>query len=128
MTQLLVDTDLLIDIANNDESAKLRLNQESQTATLCISTITVMEMMIGCRNKSEQQALTKFLAQFAVKPLTEAISAQAVELIQTYALSHGLQIPDALIAATAITNNIALLSKNQRDYRFIPALNLLQYP
>ena len=48
--------------------------------------------------------------------------------MQTYALSHGLQIPDALIAATALAFNIPLLSKNQRDYRFIVGLSLLPYP
>jgi hypothetical protein len=46
----------------------------------------------------------------------------------TYCLSHGLLIADALIAATAIALNLPLLSKNQRDYRFIEGLNLLSYP
>ncbi|NET60623.1 MAG: type II toxin-antitoxin system VapC family toxin [Symploca sp. SIO2E6] len=128
MTHLLVDTDILIDIANNDETAKKRLVDESQTQILCISSITAMELVIGCRNKTEQQALDNFLEQFEVCPLTEKISNQAIELIQTYALSHGMLIPDALIAATAISNNMALLSKNQRDYRFIQNLNLLPYP
>ena len=42
-----------------------------------------------------------------------------------YRLSHGLLTADSLIAATAITQGIPLLSKNQRDYRFIAGLNLL---
>lgn len=128
MTRLLVDTDILIDIANNDETAKKRLADESKILTLGISAITVMELVIGCRNKTEQQALDKFLEQFEICPLTEEISTRAIELIRTYTLSHGLLIPDALIAATAISNNMALLSKNQRDYRFIQNLNLLPYP
>ena len=48
--------------------------------------------------------------------------------MRSYYLSHGLLIADALIAATAIENQIPLLSKNQRDYRFISELNLLKYP
>jgi hypothetical protein len=36
-------------------------------------------------------------------------------------------IADALIAATAIVIDAPLLSKNQRDYRFIQGLNLLPY-
>jgi len=52
MTQIIIDTDILIDISNNDETAKSRLLQESQTSVLMISTITVMELMVGCRNKS----------------------------------------------------------------------------
>ena len=49
------------------------------------------------------------------------ISDTAVGLLRQYRLSHGLAIPDALIAATAI-------ALNQRDYRFINGLELLSYP
>ena len=128
MTYLLIDTDILIDVTNNDETAKSRLKAESQRYTLCVSVVTLMELVIGCRNKPEQQALSKFMAQFEVKPITDSISAQTLELIETYALSHGLLIPDALIGATALSYGIGLLSKNQRDYRFIPDLDLFQYP
>ncbi|MGD1903647.1 MAG: PIN domain-containing protein [Geitlerinemataceae cyanobacterium] len=48
--------------------------------------------------------------------------------LRRYTLSHGLQIPNAIVAATAIANRVPLLSKNQRDYRFIAQLNLLPYP
>ena len=98
MANLLIDTDILIDVANKEATAQQRLTAESQTATLGISTITVMELLVGCRNKTEQQALNKFLQQFEICPLAETASAQAVELTQTYTLSHELQIPDALIA------------------------------
>jgi predicted nucleic acid-binding protein len=52
----------------------------------------------------------------------------AVDLLRQYRLSHGLAIPDALIAATAITLDQPFISKNQRDYRFIDGLQLLPYP
>ena len=128
MAHLLIDTDILIDVTNNDKVAKSRLITESQRYTLCVSVVTLMELIVGCRNKAEQQALDKFIAQFEVKPITDSVSVQALELIKTYALSHGLLIPDALIGATALSYGIGLLSKNQRDYRFIPNLDLFQYP
>ena len=128
MSELLIDTDILIDIGNNDATAKRRIIQENQNQLLVVSTVTVMELTVGCRNKSEFQALNRFLKQFRVITINEEVSKQALKLIQDYALSHGLRIPDALIAATAISYNLPLLSKNQRDYRFISQLNLLAYP
>ncbi len=128
MSSILIDTDILIDIANNDLIANSRLTTESQNNSLAISSITVMELTIGCRNKSELQALNRFLGQFQVLKLTNDIGDRAIELLKGYFLSHGLLIADALIAATAIENNISLLSKNQRDFRFILELNLLSYP
>ncbi|MGG6268517.1 type II toxin-antitoxin system VapC family toxin [Leptolyngbya sp. AN03gr2] len=128
MTQILIDTDILIDVANNDAIAKARLTAESQNAVLAVSTVTVMELIIGCRNKAELNTLNRFLAQFQTLTITSTISDRATELLQNYYLSHGLLISDALIAATAIENQIPLLSKNQRDFRFIQELNLLSYP
>lgn len=128
MAQILVDTDILIDVANHDAIAVERLANESQASTLAVSTITVMELTVGCRNKTELQALNRFLAQFQVLTLTTQSSEIATQLLQEYFLSHGLLIADALIAATAISNQIPLLSKNQSDFRFIQRLDLLKYP
>ncbi|ASC74165.1 hypothetical protein XM38_051400 [Halomicronema hongdechloris C2206] len=56
MAQILVDTDILIDVANNDTIAIERLANESQASTLTVSIITVMELTVRCRNKTELQA------------------------------------------------------------------------
>ena len=126
--QLLVDTDILIDVANNTSTAINRLKLEAQSLSLVVSVITQMELIVGCRNKTELQYLKKFLQDYELIAIDESVSIKATELVENYRLSHGLLIPDALIAATAITRNIPLLSKNQKDYRFILELNLLTYP
>ena len=126
--KLLIDTDILIDVASNISIATNRLQSEQKNSALVISVITQMELTVGCRNKTELQHLKKFLRNYELIAINESISLKAVELVTNYRLSHGLLIPDALIAATAININIPLLSKNQKDYRFIPELNLLSYP
>ena len=128
MPKILIDTDILIDVARSVNIAIERLNAETQTASLKISIITQMELIIGCRNKTELQHLQRFLQRYEVIPLDETISNKARQLLEEDYLSHGLLIPDAFIAATALVREIPLLSKNQRDYRFISQLNLLPYP
>jgi predicted nucleic acid-binding protein len=86
-----------------------------------------MELLIGCRNKTEQQHLEKFLRRFVVVKLDEDASDRALNLLLTYRLSHGLLIADALIAATALRADAPFITKNQRDYRFISGLKLLPY-
>lgn len=93
-----------------------------------MSVVTQMELMVGCRDKREYKALESFIKRFRILKLTEAVSDKAVSLLRTYRLSHGLLIPDALIAATAMCLDCSLISKNQRDYRFIKGLQLLSYP
>ena len=55
-------------------------------------------------------------------------SRQAAALMERYWLSHTLHIPDALIASTAIERDLPFWSGNQKDYRFIPNLDLRPYP
>lgn len=126
--RILVDTDVLIDVGLGVETARVHLEQLGQNADLAVSSVTQMELVVGCRNKLELRSLDRFLEQFEVISLSDAISRTAVQLLRRYRLSHGLLIPDALIAATAVGLNAPLSSKNQRDYRFIEELDLLPYP
>lgn len=124
----LFDTDVLIDAGRGESDAVDTLEQAAEDALLAISVVTEMELIVGCRNKNELAALDRFLRRFNIIPLRPAISAQATALLRTFRLSHGLLIADALIAATAIVDDMPFISKNQRDYRFIDELDLLPYP
>ena len=124
----IVDTDVLIDAASQISKAIDCLDGFEQNSMLAISVITQMELFVGCRNKTELGNTKRFLQRFQVLKLSEQISDKAIGLLLQYRLSHGLAIPDALIAATAITFNQPFISKNQRDYSFISGLQLLPYP
>ncbi len=124
----MVDTDILIDVGMSVQPAIDCLKKHEEHALLAVSVITKMELVVGCRNKHELRDTEKFLKRFQVLAINEVISEQADELLLKYRLSHGLLIADALIAATAIAWDYALVSKNQRDYRFITELDLQPYP
>jgi predicted nucleic acid-binding protein len=125
---ILVDTDILIDAGRKVAEAVDSLEQMVQQATLGVSMITQMELMVGYRNKRELRVLERFLRRFSIITVNEAIADTGIALLRRYRLSHGLLIADAFIAATALTVDCPLVTKNQRDYRFIEALNLLLYP
>lgn len=128
MTNLVVvDTDILIDAGHEIQGAVDYLQNAERDSTLAISAITKMELMVGCRNKAELRIVEQFLTRFRLIKLDEIITDTAIDLLQHYRLSHGLLIPDALIAATALSHKAALASKNQKDYRFIDGLNFLAY-
>jgi len=111
----IVDTDVLIDAASQISKAIDCLDGLEQNSMLAISVITQMELFVGCRNKTELGNTKHFLQRFQVLKLSEQISDKAIGLLLQYRLSHGLAIPDALIAATAITFNQPFISKNQVD-------------
>jgi predicted nucleic acid-binding protein len=125
---IIIDTDILIDVARQVDVAVEYLNEVEQKSTVAISVITLMELLSGCRNKTEMRHTERFIQRFQVIKLSASISDTATNLLRQYRLSHSLAIPDGLIAATAIVLDQPLVSKNQRDYRFIKSLQLLPYP
>jgi len=125
---IIIDTDILIDVARHINEAVNCLQQIEKQSSLAISTVTQMELIIGCRDKKELKTLELFLQRFKIISLSKQISETAISLLKSYRLSHGLLIADALIASTAIAANTRLISKNQKDYRFIKELDLIRYP
>ena len=127
---ILFDSDVLIDVLRKDVLAETLLTALGGAGPLGISIVSRMETIRGCRNFEVQQQAEKLLRRFQVLALDEAISRRADELVRRYYLGYNLEIPDALIAATAIEYNLPLLSKNQRDFQFMDesGLQLLPYP
>jgi len=56
--------------------------------------------------------------------MTPAISAQAYDWLLSHSKSHGLLIPDALIAATALVREMELATDNVRDFKMLPGLRV----
>jgi predicted nucleic acid-binding protein len=77
-------------------------------------------------NQTTLQEVEKFLTLFEVLPLNSIVSKRATELIYKYAKSHHLNIPDALIAATALDIDCKLLSYNTKDFKYIDNLKLIK--
>ena len=128
MALTIVDSDILINVARGDQEAIDCLTRIEKTSVLAVSIVTQLELIVGCRNKTELNDLEKFFRRFQILKFNDQISDLAVDLIKRYFLSHGLLIADGIIAATAIYYNEDFITKNQRDFRFITGLNLLPYP
>ena len=48
----------------------------------------------------------------------------AMELMKTYAKSHGLHVFDSLVAATAMEKALTLVTLNRKHYQMIEGLQL----
>lgn len=125
---ILVDSDVLIDAGRGVHDAVACINEVEQRDDPAVSVVSQMELIVGCRRKADLRVVERFLRRFHVIHLNERMSRTAIDLLHRYRLSHGLLLADALIAATALTEGIPLVSKNQRDYRFIAGLDLRPYP
>lgn len=120
---VLCDTNIFISAFNGRTDAISKLNTIGFD-NIVLSSITVMELYQGMGNKTELAQMKKKIAYYDVIQIDAAISERAIQLIEKYKLSHGLEIPDAIIAATSVEYEIPLFTYNVKDFDFIPKLVL----
>ena len=122
----LIDTNIFVDDARGIADATAFLRGRVAANDLRMSVITAMELVQGCRDAPALAQVRRLLRQATVVPIDDATSARALGLMDSYFLSHGLVIPDALIAATALEHGLTLYTRNVRDFQMIPSLILVR--
>ncbi len=121
---IVLDTNVLIEILKgNEETIKI---VQTFNEDIIISSISVMELYYGAINKAELKKLEKFVSLFKIEHLTEKISIKSTRLIKTYAKSHHLDIPDSLIASTALVLRCRFFTYHYKCFRYIDGLVLVK--
>ena len=85
-----------------------------------------MELLQGARDKKEIRTIKAFLSDFSfqVLPLTENIGHRAMIYVEEYGKKSGMYVADALVAATAVENQLTLCTANRKHYQHINDLSV----
>jgi predicted nucleic acid-binding protein len=120
---MLFDTDILIWVQRGSLKAARLVERTAQRS---ISALSYMELMQSAQNKDQHRHTKDFLATFGfdLVPLSENIGHRAAIYIEEYTLSHGIRAGDAIIAATAVENNLTLVSSDRKHFSPIKDLKL----
>ena len=116
----ILDTNTIIDYVGNkipQDSALIMdklVNDE-----LNISIIVKIETLGFNGEQSEMQKLKDFLSIAKIYYVEDLISDTTIGLRKTY---RKLKLGDAIIAATALANNLTLISRNTKDFEDISGL------
>ena len=120
---ILCDTDIFIEAFKNNTLATGLLRRIG-FQNIALSAISLMELYFGALNKRELAKIKSRLQKLEIINLDQKITETAINMIERYAKSHGLHIPDALIAATAICRGMQLLTYNVKDFKFVEGIRL----
>jgi predicted nucleic acid-binding protein len=119
MTTLL-DTSVVIDCLRLRPRAVAFF--EALDAQPSISVITIAEVMVGARNAHEERDAAAIWRLVKVLRIDADIAHRAGSLVRIYASSHAVELPDAIIAATAEQNNLRLATLNRKHFPMFPRL------
>jgi predicted nucleic acid-binding protein len=120
---MLFDTDVIIWALRGNQRAADRIDAES---ILQLSSVSYMELLKGSRNKNDQRQTMAFIRDmgFETLPIDANVSHRATVYMEEFALSAGLDLADALIAATAAENKIPICTANDKHYKVIPGITI----
>ena len=120
---MIYDTDILIWVQRGNEKAAKLIEKDDDKY---LSIQSYMELLQGAKNKTHHKYVKDFINEFefAILPLTENIGHRALIYVEEYALSSNMRAGDAIIAATAIENNVTLVSSNVKHFKIVKELKL----
>ncbi len=116
---MLIDSNIII-YASQPEHAELRRFIAARAPA--VSAVSYVEVL-GYQNLDavDRERLEAFFAAATILPLNDEVLREAVRLRQLRKMTLG----DALVAATALVAGRTLVTRNTRDFGWIPSLNLL---
>jgi hypothetical protein len=117
VTAILIDSDILIDVARGREARLLARWTElsGSDAVIACSPVTLAEIWQGAR-PHEYKLLEALFHSLTCAPIGPEIGRRAGDYLRQFAKSHGVELGDALIAATASIHKLTLWTHNRKHY------------
>ncbi len=120
---VICDTNIFIEFYKNNRHVVENLKKIG-LENIAMSSVTAGELIFGAYDKRELKNIRKDIGSLSILPLNESISRRFIDLMTEYSLSHNLDLPDALIASTAIDYDCELYTLNLKHFRYINDLKL----
>jgi hypothetical protein len=119
---VLIDSNIFIDHFRGYAAATNFLESLPQTKSVLFSAITEAELVAGkdCADPERKEQVLHLLYRWNKIPVTNPIAILAGDITREY----GLELGDAIIAASAILNDAELITKNTKDFGKVKELKI----
>jgi predicted nucleic acid-binding protein len=126
MTEPIIDTAILVDYLRGHAQAIAWLDGLMQSSGLFTHAFSAGELLIGARDRREQQQVDAFLKRFTIIPATDADSLAGVDYVRQLHLSHGVGLVDCVIGATCVRLGATAATLNVKHFSVFPGINVIR--
>jgi predicted nucleic acid-binding protein len=126
--EVIFDTNIVIYLLDQEDFVAQRITNQFKNMRLGISYVTYIETLIG-EDKFRRPFVQSILESlFLILPLEKSISLKTIELLELRGKKslRNPKLPDIVIAATALVNDIPLFTNNASDFNFIKELEVIE--
>lgn len=117
---ILFDTSVVVDYLRQRDVAVAFV--QSRRATPILAVATVSELYAGARSRREETRIERIIVTSRILLVSVEIAKLAGQHMKHYRASHGLDIVDALIAATAEEHRLTLATLNVKHFPMLKGL------
>jgi hypothetical protein len=116
MEPYLVDTDVIIDHLRGEQKARdFLVRAMTEDSQILYSVITKAELYAGLR-PGEEESVQRLLNSMEEVGINGKIAETGGKYKREFGASHGLLLPDALVAACAKQTGATLITLNRKNY------------
>lgn len=122
--KVVVDTSIIIDYLRGGTKWEEFIADTDEDIELFLPTVVFFELFSGTntKNPNKKQDMLDFVKKFHKIDLDEQIGTKAGELFRD--LKKNLQVPDYIIAASALSIGASVLTLNKKHFQQIPGLEI----
>ena len=122
----LIESCICIDYLREAQEAIYYLDEMRDKGWLRCSVVTYAELLVGCHNRREEQAVSRFISEFAVEPVAAEDSLNAIRLLKKHRLKDGLGWLDCLIACAALRLHLPIATLNEKHFQPISGVKTIR--
>ena len=116
----LVDTNILIELLRKAPGALAWFRSLDERPMM--SAVSVLELYAGARIQREERDILTLRHHVNCLPICQEIAELAGSMMRRFHKSHNIDIPDAIIAATAEHHGLRLATLNIKHFPMFPKL------
>lgn len=122
MERYLIDSNAIIDYLGNKIPGRSKnFMDKIIDSTPNISILSQIEVLSFNTSDENQIILKNFIFDSNIYELTNEVANICIEIRKV----HKTKLPDAIIASTAIANNMVLITRNKKDFEKINKLKII---